>query len=648
MWYKEVDHRQRFYFRKVPTDSVVRSRLFLPRDDRVSGLLQNHRVGERIRHSDHQSRRHATRLISGLLELSVGEHWKGLCAWDWQVRFLWQYFLKPLDSFALRIVDHVQLEDPLDYTSCMNDRGQISGDIGDGGRLRHAWAFLPLMPDSVHSCRLVDGRTVGDFLASKGANLEWLPCLQVVDVIAHLIRQHKWSWLIGLERWHALSPYIEFSIRCEPLHQGPDDLEVCQITPQRMEELAYHLRSWAPCILASPNGDDERQGLLTAIQFVDSCAAGLRGYFRLDEHGNRFLYASALLVDVLRLCRHVTGSTKLESVLQSAVNIVFPSVLQSTLADLFSSRHRVLVPSIATRHRSRLFLDVALIMLQRKRLGGRRHVRFGWADSTLQLTRDWLLSAHDSILEADLVRAAEAADGLIAARFRREEWQRGGADAGSDDEIAAESQCDEYHDILLFALRRHDHIPVALGRGATKLADKVAALLHSWCFETENRQDLDDFLSSFHSFTTDMGTEMGVSSFRFHRVDIADILPDWMHKAELQADIDVDMPDQEQEPQDVGNVGRADFFLKNAVAVPGLLHIFFNLAKELASGLPDWDVFWERIKQVEKLLTDRSRREAFVYHCLRKSALAGREDEFSVGAPSLYDKRWNEVGWWRW
>ena len=137
-------------------------------------------------------------------------------------------------------------------------------------------------------------------------------------------------------------------------------------------------------------------------------------------------------------------------------------------------------------------------------------MRCGWADSTLQLTRDWLLSAHDSILEADLVRTAEAADGLIAARLRREEWQRGGGgDAGSDGEIVADSQCAEYHDTLLFALHRHDHLPAAVGRGATKLADKVATLSHSWSFETDDRQDLDDLLSSFHSFTTDMGTEIG-------------------------------------------------------------------------------------------------------------------------------------------
>ena len=48
--------------------------------------------------------------------------------------------------------------------------------------------------------------------------------------------------------------------------------------------------------------------------------------------------------------------------------------------------------------------------------------------------------------------------------------------------------------------------------GRTTLADKVAALLHAFVLEV-SLSTLHDFLSTFVSFTTDMGTELGLADF---------------------------------------------------------------------------------------------------------------------------------------
>ena len=471
VWYQEVGHSQRFY--TWSTGAPVRTHLRWQSDDRVERLLRESGFISRLG-GDQQ-------LISGLLHFEVGDAWEGvLSTWNWQAKYVWDYFLRPLDSVALLVVDAVKLEVPLDVASCSGQDGNVA-PVHRPGRARQAWAFCPLLPEEVGSCRLIGGQTVGDWVRGKGYDVgddsaegfERIPCMRIVDALAHLIRHGRWQWLIGLTRWHALAPFIGHHL-CPmgPAHEGPDDIAGCQLTPERMEDLASRLRSWAPIILASPAGDDERQALVAAVRFADTCAVGLRGRFRLDVHGSKFLYTSSLLLEVLRMCRHVKGGRgSIESVLQRAVNVVFPMLLQSTVAHMFSSKKvgHLIVPCKATRHRGRLSLDAALILLHRERLATRRCLRFGWADSSSQLSRDWLLSAHDSMLESDLLRAAEAADGLVAARFRREaltEAPEERDDAGSDVESGTDDTNEqaEFHNFLLHAIRRHDHLPAAMGK----------------------------------------------------------------------------------------------------------------------------------------------------------------------------------------
>ena len=131
----------------------------------------------------------------------------------------------------------------------------------------------------------------------------------------------------------------------------------------------------------------------------------------------------------------------------------------------------------------------------------------------------------------------------------------------------------------------------------------------------------------------------------FRHVDHAQLLPDWMMK-----DPDISLaPDVMCEeavfeaPAAVPPPPESEHFLPRCIAVGGLLHIFFNLSKELATCLPWWDEFWKRLKQLELLLGCRQRREAFISFVLAESELAHYQDDFNRGCPGHYDKRWNEV-----
>jgi hypothetical protein len=61
------------------------------------------------------------------------------------------------------------------------------------------------------------------------------------------------------------------------------------------------------------------------------------------------------------------------------------------------------------------------------------------------------------------------------------------------------------------SISRHVLPPVCLGSGATRLADKLSALLHSLRLEVGSETAMQNYLESVTCFCTDMGTESGLS-----------------------------------------------------------------------------------------------------------------------------------------
>ena len=586
VFYTAVHQRQRFYYRNVGEDEVRRARLQLPPDDRRLASLLAQSGNQPARGDGQAPASVSAAAVHGVLLLSPGPQWIGpLTDWHWQARCLRRYFLNPIDSLALRVDAAAKLPMPMPCSSrrCTKDilRRSAGGRPGRESQGHHG-AFVPLLLDSFASWLLEDGRSIAQFAQEHRCELEaeWTPCILVVDVIADLIHQGTWTWLVGLGRWHALMQKLPIEIAYKgPFHErGVASIDELSITPARLESLAQHLRMRVPSILNGPNGEDEHWALSQAVLSLDTWAAGLAGRFRMESAlGNRFHYSTALLVDVLRLCRHVRGAN-LEFVLRQAVNIVFPGVLQASVQDLFEPKHgqRFVVPSKTARHRYRLSLDVSLMLLHRRQASTSRRIRFGWADSSPQHTRDWLLCSHDSLDETDLLQASVAVDALLHYRFEREAGDDDDGSRSDDDALVAAEAVAAHQSFLFQALRRHDHPPSAMGKGTVQLADKVGALLQAWALECEDSESLSAFLNSFHSFTSDLGVEIGIADFRC--VDTGSLLPVWMRRLDLSVDVDIDgdaAPAAAHEP--------SWHFLPNSVAVPGLLHIIFNLAKELAT-----------------------------------------------------------------
>ena len=119
------------------------------------------------------------------------------------------------------------------------------------------------------------------------------------------------------------------------------------------------------------------------------------------------------------------------------------------------------VPKKASIHDYRLALDVSLFLLTQFTLG--TFLRFGWADSSPQKRKDWLLSAYDEILESLLVPAFRATQSMCRARHD----ERSGRPL---DVVIFLEQVS----VVAPAISRHDDPPSALGQGATNLPSKCA------------------------------------------------------------------------------------------------------------------------------------------------------------------------------
>jgi hypothetical protein len=272
--------------------------------------------------------------------------------------------------------------------------------------------------------------------------------------------------------------------------------------------------------------------------------------------------------------------------------------------------------------------------------------RFGWADSSPQHQRDWLLCSHDWIYEHDVEAAAAAVDALVAER-REEESRRAaaeGSDEEDDDDVYEGDVHQQHQDrwqklnqVLWDSLHRHDHPPAALGQCATSIAHKVAALCLMWGLEVPIAF-FTVFLHSFCAFTTDMGTELGVSEFQLESAQA--LMPFWMRPVVVVSDVDVD---DQRLPSDTVTPAASSALLPNSLTIPGMLHVCWNMCAEVNNALAHWSTFWEQLKVMEKLVSFRYRRELLLATCFLGTEWADERSSFERFSHRLYEPRWGEV-----
>ena len=174
----------------------------------------------------------------------------------------------------------------------------------------------------------------------------------------------------------------------------------------------------------------------------------------------------------------------------------------------------------------------------------------------------------------------------------------------------------------------------------TDAAQKASAMAHAFALENPSWAQLHEYLDSFVSITTDLGTE---SSLAYFHVNLKDLFPPWHDLEPLEADADDIVMHLDRAEAPAEDVPRQRYFLPNALPIMGMQHCVHNLLKEAHTSLTGWSEFWQDLKNLESLLNWPFRRRRLIVTCIRCSPLHHMEEAFSRFSQSLYEPRWHEV-----
>ena len=352
----------------------------------------------------------------------------------------------------------------------------------------------------------------------------------------------------------------------------------------------------------------------------------------------------------------------------------------------------VKAPSPTTLRRMSFAIDASAMLFERsQRSKFKCAASYGWADSSPQGERDWLLTKlvshrwnpEDARSRPGIVELFKQASLLSCAGSDGRRQEAGPAGL----EIRKHAINSLRESLIVRVLP-----PAALGLRRANLAHKAAAFVHSIALETNrNIECLEAELSFLVSFTTDLGTEAGIPDFRC--VSSLELMPSWTRQpyeviepdlaakvvepadAFPEAEIEVDeqavaegpgldiMPDcaehihdshvatpEPQRPvgQKTGHPGSPQPvpLLKFAIPVAGLLHILSNALHDVMDALKCWQPYKGQLKKLSALLCHGSRLDLFAATCLSQLpnslALEARK-LFDKRLPSLHEQRWGSV-----
>ena len=467
-------------------------------------------------------------LALGVALVTQGSVWQGpLSVWSPGARLQKQYFGND-NASAFAVVQRVhRLREPKELFFRVDDHGRdvklnishrsiIFRPVGIKGDEVFAHPWPP------PCCRVAGTHAV-----------------QVPDVLAKALMDGTMKEIVLLPRWTALWPNfppnpVEIEIDHAPPAGGaaPENNLPHVSNPQ---QLADQLCKWAPAIVAAHGGSvaaELEKHVIWLREFAQSHSQPSRGPGKTQRWDSRvalFFFRGAWALrdfDNLPMAiRSMGAATEAAQVpIEKSADLERRGLLAPKRGEL---KDRDPCPSGSTLRKMAFYIDVAAMLWER-----RRRTRFppvasyGWADSSPQGGRDWLISKMCSVREREgtptIVDAAR-----LAIQLRHLSLV---ARSSHETEVAKTEAARQIPGIVK-ELRACLHVrvlpPAALGLRRTDAAHKSAAFLHSLAMESPSdlsllRRELDGFVS----FTTDLGVEAGLSDFRIP--SLAALLPSWV------------------------------------------------------------------------------------------------------------------------
>ena len=202
-------------------------------------------------------------------------------------------------------------------------------------------------------------------------------------------------------------------------------------------------------------------------------------------------------------------------------------------------------------------------------------------------------------------------------------------------------------DDLTARMLRHVNLPQFLGSGSAKLEHKVKSMMFLfWMMASPPRHlSILEASRSLVSFTTDMGTELGLAEFEAW--NLVDVLPPWMFG---EADSTPGLqPDFGFEGDVLGGgvcgvqAARGERVFGPAVSVAGMMHIIHNLSWFADVKLNCFKDWLDGLKSVVTLLHYHHNRRRYVFSCIIGGPYEGQASRFKGGVPIFTEWRWGSI-----
>lgn len=357
------------------------------------------------------------------------------------------------------------------------------------------------------------------------------------------------------------------------------------------------IRRWAKRILSTYPEEDQEQERLRLIHLVrslEALSASIRdvdGRERRDEGGG-WQHEAPKLVNALRCCTNLKRWSLLKQTLTQGVAALLPPAWASTCHEIMRNS----LPSTSTLSKSQAVLDAAMLLQFREQFDSLKSCFvYAWADASPHARLGELFQSEFMIV---------LKDGAVECLRQSWEYARLGiifppdSDSAEDndrweafDEALARRQ--ELFNSLSGAMWTHTNFPQILGSGMTDLASKSRLLLYTlWLTVGPPRaQALLSACDNICSFTTDMGTELGLADFQAE--SLFNVLPHWLggqvRGERLQVD---DGLGAEEDTSHVVDGPRRIF--PHALVVSGMQHVMHNLQWFADESLPHFSWFLEK------------------------------------------------------
>lgn len=299
--------------------------------------------------------------------------------------------------------------------------------------------------------------------------------------------------------------------------------------------------------------DQHRHLLSSMVVSLDNWAWSIRqarSELRLKAQSTQYRHDSLKLLRSVRLaCRLRGGGGALEDIVKRSLALALPSGFHSAYLQGTGERGAgepsgldVSLPSASQIRRSELSLDIAIILLTRRRNAfNLSAVRSCLIDSSPLAGYGWIWSQYAEVAMARLVETFEAFCSLRAAVGELLDRPEGDGDVlrSEDAQLPCPPEWQVCHHILKTNIFEVISTPCALGSGHRGLPDKVCAEVYKMALNTPPSISLSQMASTFTAYTGDMGVEMGIPDFRISEA-CNSLLPPWIVSRDSIMDVEVD------------------------------------------------------------------------------------------------------------